>query len=140
MLNLPAMLIAASALVILFLGTVHLVFTFRGPAFHPRDPALKAAMQADSPRISRATTMWRAGIGFHASHSLGAMMFGVIYVYLALEGTGFLFHTRFLLALGMVVLLSYLVLAKMFWFKVPFRGIGLATLLFGAGLAVHLAR
>jgi hypothetical protein len=139
MLNLPALLIAASALVILFLGTMHLVFTFRGPAFHPRDPALKAAMQADSPRISRATTMWRAGIGFHASHSLGAMMFGVIYAYLALEGTGFLFHTRFLLALGMVVLLSYLVLAKIFWFKVPFRGIGLATLLYGAGLIVTLA-
>jgi hypothetical protein len=135
----PAMLIAASALVILFLGTMHLVLTFRGTAFHPRDPALTAAMKADSPRISRATTMWRAGMGFHASHSLGAIMFGVMYAYLALEGSGFLFQSLFLIVFGMVVLLAYLALARLYWFKVPFRGIAIASQLYGAGLAVHLA-
>ncbi|HEY0062428.1 MAG TPA: hypothetical protein VGC21_09925 [Telluria sp.] len=138
MLTVSAMLIAASALVLLVLGTLHLVLTFSGVAFHPRDPALMDAMKADSPRISRATTMWRAGTGFHASHSLGAMLFGLIYTYLAVENTGFLFHTVFLLALGMVVLLSYLTLAKLFWFKTPLRGIALASLLYAAGLAMHL--
>lgn len=39
----PAMFIAASSLVILTLGTMHLVLTFRGTAFHPRDAALMEA-------------------------------------------------------------------------------------------------
>jgi hypothetical protein len=135
---LPAILIAASALIVLFLGSMHLLLTFRGTAFHPRTAALAEAMQADSPRISRATTMWRAGIGFHASHSLGAMFFGLIYAYLALEGSGFLFGSRFLLALGLIVLLAYLVLARVYWFKTPLRGIALAAALYAAGLLVRL--
>lgn len=130
----PAILIAASALIILTLGTLHLVLTYRGTAFHPRDPGLIAAMQADAPRISRATTMWRASIGFHASHSLGAMSFGMVYAYLALEGSGFLFRSTFLLSLGMLVLCAYMLLAKLYWFKAPLRGIALATLLYAAGL------
>ena len=134
----PAILIAASGLLILTLGTLHLVFTYRGPAFHPRDPALIAAMKADSPRISRGTTMWRASIGFHASHSLGAMTFGMVYAYLALEGSGFLFRSLFLLILGMLVLCAYLLLAKLYWFKVPLRGIALATALYGAGLLASI--
>jgi hypothetical protein len=118
-----AILIAASALLIFFLGSMHLLLTFRGPAFHPRDPALMAQMQADSPRIARgATSMWRAGIGFHASHSLGAMLFGLVWTYLALAGE------------GMLTLAAYLMLAKVYWFKVPLRGIGLASSLYAAGL------
>ena len=137
--TLPAILIAASAIVILILGTLHLVFTYSGPAFHPRDADLMAAMKSDSPRISRSTTMWRAATGFHASHSLGAMMFGTIYAYLALEGSGFLLHSTFLSVFGMLVLLSYLVLAKIYWFKVPLRGIALANVLYAAGLVAHLS-
>lgn len=123
----------------LFLGTMHLILTFSGRAFHPRDPALMAAMQADSPRIARATTMWRAAVGFHASHSLGAMLFGLMFGYLALEGAGFLFHTLFLLFLGMAVLLAYLYLAWRYWFSTPLRGIALASLLYASGMAIHLA-
>jgi len=130
-----AILIAASALLIFFLGSMHLLLTFRGPAFHPRDPALMAQMQADSPRIARgATSMWRAGIGFHASHSLGAMLFGLVWTYLALAGEGVLFRSAFLLGLGMLTLAAYLMLAKIYWFKVPLRGIGLASSLYAAGL------
>lgn len=134
-----AMLIAASALVILFLGSMHLLLTFRGPAFHPRDPALMAQMQADSPRITRgATSMWRSGIGFHASHSVGAMLFGLVWAYLALAGEGLLFRSAFLLGLGMLTLAAYLLLAKLYWFKVPFLGIGLASVLYAAGLLALL--
>ncbi len=133
-----AILIAASAFVILALGTMHLVFTYYGSAFHPRDAALMAAMKADSPRITRGTTMWRAATGFHASHSLGAMMFGILYAYLALEGSGFLFRSMFLMVFGIVILLAYLVLAKVYWFKTPLRGIALANVLYAAGMIVHL--
>ncbi|MBC7683872.1 MAG: hypothetical protein H7176_01425 [Bdellovibrionales bacterium] len=138
--SVSAVLIAASALVILSLGALHLFFTYHGPAFHPRSAGLLEQLKADSPRISRATTMWRSALGFHASHSMGAIMFGLIYAYLALEDTGFLFRSVYLLALGMAVLCVYLALARLYWFKIPFRGIALAALLYGAGLAAHLGR
>jgi hypothetical protein len=134
----PAILIAASALIVFTLGTLHLVLTYRSSAFHPRDPGLLAAMQADAPRISRATTMWRASIGFHASHSLGAMTFGMVYAYLALEGSGFLFRSPFLLILGMLILGAYVLLAKLYWFKAPLRGIALATVVYAAGLLMSI--
>ena len=130
----PAILIAASSFVILALGTMHLVLTFSGTAFHPRDPALMEAMKAGSVRIARSANMWRSWLGFHASHSLGAMLFGLVYGYLALEQSGFLFRSVFLMVLGLAVLCAYLLLARLFWFKVPFRGILLATLLYAAGL------
>lgn len=129
-----SLLIAAAAIVVLSLGSMHLLLTYRGRVFHPRSQALMDAMKADWPRISKETSMWNAGIGFHASHSLGAMFFGVIYVYLALEESGLLFRSGFLQGLGMLVLCAYLVLARLHWFKVPLRGIALAALLYAGGL------
>jgi hypothetical protein len=134
----PAILIAASSLVILVLGTMHLILTFRGTAFHPRDAALLEAMKGGSMRIARSANMWRASLGFHASHSLGAMLFGLVYGYLALEESGFLFRSVFLMVLGLAVLCAYLLLARLYWFKVPFRGILLATILYAAGLVTLL--
>jgi hypothetical protein len=132
----PAILIAASALVILVLAVLHLVFTYWGRRFYPRDAALEARMKEVSPLISRETTMWRAGIGFHASHSVGAILFSLVYMYLALEGKDFLFKSPFLLILGLAFLCTFVVLAKLYWFKVPFRGIVLASGLYAAALLI----
>ena len=137
---LHALLIAAAATVVLLLGSMHLLLTYGGRAFHPRSPALIDAMKADCPRITKETSIWNAGIGFHASHSVGAMFFGVIYVYLALEGSGFLFRSVFLQGLGMLVLCAYVVLARLHWFKAPLGGIGLAALLYAGGLLVLAVR
>jgi hypothetical protein len=41
----------------------------------------------------------------------------------------------FLLILGAVTLLSYSVVARLYWFKVPFRGAALSFLLYLGGLA-----
>ncbi len=133
----PALLIAASAAVIFVLGFLHLVFTFYGPKFDPRDAELKARMMVVSPVITRQTTMWRAWIGFNASHSYGGILFGAVWAYLALVHPAFLFQSVFLLALGLLVLLGYVVLGKIYWFSIPFRGILLATVLYGLGLLVY---
>jgi hypothetical protein len=57
-----------------------------------------------------------------------------VYAYLALEGSGFLFRSPFLLILGMLVLCAYVFLARLYWFKAPLRGIGLGAALYAAGL------
>ena len=57
---LPAILIAASAAVILALGALHLWYTFRGNKLHPRDPALRARLEQAPLVLTRQTTMWKA--------------------------------------------------------------------------------
>ena len=131
---LPSLLIAASALIILTLGAAHLWLTYRGKAFEPRDASLKQRLEEVSPLISRQTTMWRASVGFHASHSAGAMLFGLIYGYLSLAQATVLFGSPFLLVLGMTYLGSMAVLGYRYWFRTPFRGIVIALCLYAAAL------
>ena len=137
--NLAGSLIAASAAVILLLGLIHLLYTFRGHKLYPRDAELEARLRDVSPVITRQTTMWKAWVGFNASHSFGAIFFGVIYGYLSLAQGEFLFSSPFLLSVGLLLLLGYAFLGKRYWFSVPFRGIVVATVLFVAGLVAHVA-
>jgi hypothetical protein len=128
--TLPSILVAVSAGIILLLGLAHLLFTFSGPKLMPRDRALQARMQDVSPVISQETSMWKAWIGFNASHSFGAIMFGAIYGYLSLVHDTFLFRSAFLLSLGLLLLCGYLFLSKRYWFSIPSHGILLAFTLY----------
>lgn len=119
-------LFAISAVILLALGSLHLAFTFSGRRFDPRSAELLARMKQVSPYITRQTTIWRAGQGFHASHSFGAMLFGLVYLYLALESSHFLLSSYFLLGLGLVYLLAMAVLARLYWFSIPFHGVVLS--------------
>ncbi len=48
--------------------------------------------------------MWRCWMGFNASHSMGLILFGLIYGYLALAHDQLLFRSPFLLLVGLVML------------------------------------
>ena len=126
-------LLVASAAIILALGLVHLLYTFTGTKLTPRDPALQAQMRQVSPVLTRRTTMWKAWIGFNASHSLGAILFGLVYGHLALAHPAFLFQSRFLLAVGLAFLCSYAALGRAYWFSVPNTGIALSLAAYVAG-------
>jgi hypothetical protein len=131
-------LMTLSAAIILALGVTHLVYTFRGPKLTPRDPTLETSMKAIAPVITGETTMWNAWIGFNASHSLGAILFGLVYGYLALIHPGFLFQSRFLLLVGLALLGSYTWLGKVYWFSVPLTGILIALACYALGVVAHL--
>lgn len=137
-LSIASALIVASATVVGLLGCVHLLFTFYSNKFDPRDAMVTEALRVVSPVISRQTTMARAAKGFHASHSLGAMLFALVWGYLALQHWALLVRSPFLMGLGMVVLLAYLALAWRYWFSVPLRGIALATGLYAVGWGLGL--
>jgi hypothetical protein len=128
-------LITASALIVLTLGALHLLFTYHGTRFHPRDAALAARMKEVSPRASSQTTMWRAGVGFHASHSLGALLFGLVFAYLAQEASGLLYRSPFLLGLGALCLAAWVGLAWRYWFRIPLRGLSIAATCYALALA-----
>ena len=133
------MLVAASAAIILALGILHLLYTFRGPKLLPRDPDLQTRMSEVSPVISRETTMWKCWVGFNASHSLGAILFGAVFGYLALWHGALFFQSYFLQWLGLLTLAGYVFLAKRYWFSIPFRGIVLATTLYVLALLANWA-
>lgn len=133
-------LVASSSAILLLLGLAHLLFTFSGPKLMPRDRELQTRMQEVSPVITRQTTMWKAWVGFNASHSYGLILFGAVYGYLALAHAQLLFRSVFLLALGLMMLLGYVFLSKQFFFRFPLRCVLLATLLYVAGLAAGWAR
>lgn len=137
MITFASALIAVSAAIILLLGSAHLLFTFRGPKLHPRDAALAARMREVSPVLTRQTTMWKAWVGFNASHSYGAIFFGLVYGDLALAHASVLFQSPFLLGVGLALLVGYVVLARTYWFSIPLRGISLATALYLAALVVN---
>ena len=116
-------LMTLSALVVLTLGVLHLVYTFSGTKLTPRDPALQVRMNEVPLVITRQTTVWRAWIGFNASHSMGAILFGLVYGFLANAHPELLFSSAFLLAVGAVMLGGLAVLAKLYWFRIPFAGV-----------------
>jgi hypothetical protein len=120
----------AGALIIGLLGGVHLAYTFFTGKFLPRDSALVDAMKATSPVLTRQTTMWKAWIGFNASHSLGAILFAAVYVLLAARHMEILAQSKALVLVGVATCLGYLWLAQAYWFRVPFTGIAISTACF----------
>jgi len=131
-------LMVASAGIVFALGMAHLILTYVGPKLLPRDPELRARMEAVSPVISRRLTIWSAWIGFNVSHSMGAMLFGLVYGYLAIAESAVLFGSPFLLAVGFTVLATYVALAKRYWFMSPLLGSTAATLCYAASVVASM--
>ena len=112
--------------IFIYLGTMHLVFTFFTNKFSSKNEDVIVAMKSSSPLLTKDTTMWKAWVGFNASHSSGAIFIGTINLYLA--HNYFELFTPFLFGLNIITVVFYLWLAKKYWFKIPFIGI-LLTLL-----------
>ena len=115
---------------IFFLGTLHLLYTFFSNRFQPRNPQVETEMRNTTPRLTKSTTMWHAWIGFNASHSLGAIYFGIMNFVLVL-GFFEVYRSSILLQLiNLLTLTFYLFLARKYWFRIPFIGILIATICF----------
>ena len=106
-----------SAGIVLVLGLIHLAYTFRGPLLTPRDPALQAMMSNVSPVLTRQTTMWKAWLRFNA----------------------ILLTSVYLLLVGLVMICGYVVLARLYWFSVPFWSTSAALVCYLAGIGVSRA-
>ena len=129
-------LMAFSAGIVFALGAIHLVYTFRGPELTPRDPALQVGMNQISPVITKETTMWRCWVGFNASHSMGLILFGLVFGYLAFVHGQLLFQSPFLLIVGFAMLVGFLVLCKVYFFSAPLTGIGMALACYVASIVL----
>ena len=125
-----------SASIVLTLGVLHLVSTFRGPGLTPRDPALQIRMSQSSPVMTNETTMWRCWVGFNASHSMGLILFGLVFGYLAFAHSQLLFRSPFLLVVGLAMLGGFVVLCKVYFFSWPLRGVSISLACYVASIAL----
>lgn len=123
------LLLGGAGLIFVVLGSVHLLYTFFTKRLHPRDPAVTTAMEQTSPQLTKQTTLWRAWVGFNASHSTGAIFFGFVMCFAALLNLR-LYAGSQIIQLGTAAnTLFYLWLARKYWFRIPFLGIALSALL-----------
>jgi hypothetical protein len=116
------------------LGAIHLVYTFSGSSLLPRDPALQTAMSQVHLSITKETTVWRAWVGFNASHSMGLILFGLLFGFLALYHTKLLFGSNYLLTVGFAMLAGFFVLSNLYWFSIPFAGITISLVCYVASI------
>ena len=123
MLMLVKLLWLTGAAIFLVLGTLHLLYTFFTNKFNVRNKEVMVAMKNTSPVLTKATTMWKAWIGFNASHSSGAIFFGLINIILVLQYFPVVRNSPSLHLLNDSTVLFYLWLGKKYWFKIPFTGI-----------------
>jgi hypothetical protein len=132
-------LMVVSASIIFSLGVVHLAYTFWGPNLTPSDPALQVSMSQISPVITKETTMWRCWVGFNASHSMGLILFGLVFGFLALAHSQLVFQSPFLLVVGLAMLGGLVVLGKVYWFSAPFTGVCISLAFYVASIALSRA-
>ena len=119
----------AGSLPFIILGTIHLLYTFFTNKFSSRNTTVSELMKTSFPVLTKETTMWKAWIGFNASHSSGAIYIGLINLILAIQYFPVIQNPVFLL-LNTVTILFYLWLAKKYWFSIPFTGILIAACCF----------
>jgi hypothetical protein len=129
-------LMLLSASIISTLGVFHLIYTFGGPNLTPRDPALQVSMSQISPVITKETTMWRCWVGFNASHSMGLILFGLVFGFLALAHNQVLFRSPFLLVVGLALLGGFVVLSKVYFFRAPLIGVSISLACYIASITL----
>ena len=77
-------------------------------------------------------------MGFNVSHSMGLLLFGLIYGYMVVcrwERTSY-----FPAGTGSLMLAGYVVLARIFWFTAPLIGVSASALLYVVGFLHALAQ
>ena len=132
-------LMILSASIVFALGVVHLAYTFGGPMLTPRDPTLQISMSQISPVITKETTMWRCWVGFNASHSMGLILFGLVFGFLALAHEQLLFQSTFLIVVGLAMLAGFVVLCKVYFFSAPLTGISISLACYVASIVLSWA-
>lgn len=115
----------AGSIIIAVLAGMHLYFTFFTDKFSSQNERLMEDMKSSSPILTDELTMWKAWIGFNASHSMGGIFIGLINLYLGYRYFAILQSDHFFFAFNILTIGFYIWLAKKYWFKTPFRGLAL---------------
>ena len=114
------------------LGIAHLLYTFFTNKFEAHESKVTEAMKGTSPILTKETSMWSAWVGFNASHSLGVVLVAAFYIPLTVSYFYIIQQSTWFSFLPVFIGLSYLALAKKYWFRVPYIGVLISTFCFVA--------
>ena len=131
--------IAGSAIYFI-LGMLHLLYTFFTNKFSIRDKGTEEMMKKSFPVLTRKTTVWKAWIGFNASHSIGCIFFGIINLVFAISYFEILENSIFLLILTCIVSVFYLFLGFKYLFIIPRTGILISSVCFVIATIIVLTK
>lgn len=84
--------------------------------------------------------MWRCWMGFNATHSMGLILFGLTYGYLALAHDQLLFRSPFLLLVGLVMLAGLIVVCTLYFFRGPLIGVSISFVFYVVSIALSMTR
>lgn len=130
----------AGSSIFFVLGTIHLIYTFFTNKFSVRDRDTEERMKQTSPVLTKKTTMWKAWVGFNASHSIGAIFFGLTNFIFAFSYFEILQNSTLLLSLTCLISFFYLFLGFKYWFIVPRTGILISSVCFSAAAIIGLTK
>jgi hypothetical protein len=111
------------ASIFLFLGSLHLYYTFFTNKFSTKNKNAEIEMKNTHPLLTKDTTIWKAWIGFNASHSSGVIFIGLINIILVLQYFPVIQNSVLLHLLNIITTVFYCWLGKKYWFRIPFTGI-----------------
>jgi hypothetical protein len=131
----------AGALPILFLGVMHVTATplalDRPKGLSPRDPGVAEAMTRTTLLLTRRVDVWRAWIGFNLSHSLGAILLGVVVLLVGRSQASFAAQAPVFVPLAVLVSGAYVAIGARYWFRSPVIGCSLSFVLFLCSLGLR---
>jgi len=136
---LAKILLVTGSLILLLLGGIHLVYTFLTNKFLPRAGNLEKDMKNSYPILTRRTTMWKAWVGFNASHSLGGIFFGTMNIYVCLSFYPEILQSIGYFSINICTLVFYSWLAVKYWFSIPRNGIFISLICFIAAAVISVA-
>ena len=93
-------------------------------------------MKEVSPVVTNETTMWRVWVGVNATHSLALILLGLVYGFFAISRPEVLFGSTFLQLVGAGMLLSFVVLGRLYFYSVPFWSICVSLVCYVAGIVL----
>ena len=144
MVELSRYLFLLGALPFVVLGAAHALATPLTPeqtkGLSPRDPAYQQSMSQQTLLLTRRTNVWLAWVGFNLSHSLGAVLFGVVVLLIGRNPTTFQANWSAFVPLAIVVSGVYLAIGLRYWFRTPIVGIIISNVCFlASGILAVLA-
>jgi len=139
--SIGAWMMAAGASPFIALGALHFRMTvadMKDPKrFTPAKPGLLEELQGTRVSFRKdVKDFWTTLIGFHFSHSIGVLFYGLVVLYCALERPDILGD---MLARVMIVVFgaSYVLMSRAFWFIIPLIGSALGVTLIAIGMALE---
>ncbi len=113
---------ALGSVIMLALGSMHLYLTFFTRKFSSANHHMIQEMKLSSPLLTKQTTMWKAWVGFNASHSIGVLFIGSINLFLIWKYYSVLSSDYYYFIFNIFISGVYVWLARKYWFRIPFIG------------------